>query len=191
MAGRNAKPIKLQLLQGNKGHRTKKQIESRKKSEIKLGDENIHCPQYVKKDLIAFTKWQECISIYTDTDFLTSADVGHLARYCKAHSEYLDLLNHREQIEHIDALSLRDEQTAGAVIEIQSGEKATINLFKKIDYILSVNGILQIDMAINKKMEQLIKMEDRLFLNPLARIKNIAKEAKEKEPEIKDEFAAI
>lgn len=36
--------------------------------------------------------------------------------------------------------------------------------------------------AINKKMDMLIKMQDRLFLNPLAKVKNVPKPKKEEKP---------
>jgi len=179
--GRNAQPLKI-LKFNRKKHLTKKEIKLREDSEIKLGSKEIKCPAYVRNNITALAKWKECLAIYeTSPDILTSADVGHLARYCKAHAEYIDLLNHRDEISHIDSLTLREEQKAGGKLEKQNGEKETIALFKKIDYILSTAGILQIDMAINKKMEALVKMEDRLFLNPLARIKNVMKKEKEKE----------
>ena len=56
----------------------------------------------------------------------------------------------------------------------------------KINYIVSVDGVLKIDSAINKKMDMLIKMEDRLFLNPLSKVKNVPK----KEPKTIDPATA-
>jgi len=40
--------------------------------------------------------------------------------------------------------------------------------------------LLRIETAINKKMDMLIKMQDRLFLNPLAKVKNVPKKEKVK-----------
>lgn len=62
-------------------------------------------------------------------------------------------------------------------------ERQKQNLFRKIDYIISTDGLLTVETAINKKMDMLIKMEDRLFLNPLAKIKNIPKQPEE-EPKV-------
>jgi hypothetical protein len=54
---------------------------------------------------------------------------------------------------------------------------------KQLRDLFSINAILTIETAINKKMDMLIKMEDRLFLNPLAKIKNVPKkEVKEEDP---------
>ena len=51
-------------------------------------------------------------------------------------------------------------------------------MFEKIDFIMSASGVLTFDSALNKKMDMLIKMEDRLFLSPLAKLKNIPKREK-------------
>lgn len=41
---------------------------------------------------------------------------------------------------------------------------------------------IKIQTAINKKMDMLIKMQDRLFLNPLAKVKNVPKPKEEDKP---------
>ena len=53
-------------------------------------------------------------------------------------------------------------------------------MFEKIEYVLSVSGLLNLDKAINAKMNSLVQMEDRMFLNPLAKAKNIPKEESKK-----------
>lgn len=44
----------------------------------------------------------------------------------------------------------------------------------------NLDELLQLDARIDKKQELLIKMEDRLFLNPVARLKNVPKREKKK-----------
>ena len=46
-------------------------------------------------------------------------------------------------------------------------------------------GNLQIQQAVNKKLDMLIKYEDRMFLTPLSRVRNVPK----KEPEREDPLA--
>ena len=65
MAGRPAKPIELHLLNGNKRHLTKAEIEQRKKSEVKLGEHKLVCPSYVRQDKNAYKKWKEIVKLYT------------------------------------------------------------------------------------------------------------------------------
>ena len=73
-----------------------------------------------------------------------------------------------------------DEGLLTAVLpEVYSRQRA-VKTFEKIDYILSVAGLLALDKAINAKMDALVKMEDRLFLNPVAKIKNVPKTPEKK-----------
>ncbi len=53
---------------------------------------------------------------------------------------------------------------------------------KQLRDMISINALLQIESAINKKVDMLMKMEDRMFLNPISKIKNIPKKAKEETP---------
>lgn len=179
--GRNAQPIDILQANGKK-HLTKAEIEARKKSEIKLGTIKFKCPTFVKNDVQAYKKWKELIKEYkkaaaNNIKIISSTDLGLLAKYCKTFSEYLNLLERRDKINNID---FTPEEDLFAKNEL--GEDAKENLFRKMDYIMSTDGILKLETAINKKMDMLIKMEDRLFLNPLAKVKNIPKPAKEKKP---------
>ncbi len=179
--GRNAKPVTLHIAQKNPNRLTKAEIARRQKSEIKLGDQKLKCPDYVKNDVSAYAKWKEIIKIYKDIDFVSSGDVGLLGRYCVTFSEYRRLLDHRAKIDNIDMPSSDEEE----LLEEHMDEDDVASLLNKINYIISVDGVLKIDAAINKKMDMLIKMEDRLFLNPLSKVKNVPK----KEPEKTDPLA--
>lgn len=173
VGGRNAQPISIVKANGRK-HLTKAEITVREKSEIKFGDNKLKCPTFIKTDVFAFAKWKEITKLYKDIDFVSSGDVGLLARYCMTFSEYQKLLEHRQRIDSLDGVNFEDMP----VIEQRLGEETAAKLLNKINYILSVDGVLKIDTAINKKMDMLIKMEDRLFLNPLAKVKNVPKQEK-------------
>ncbi|WP_238886440.1 P27 family phage terminase small subunit [Clostridium sp. YIM B02551] len=166
--GRNAKPIEILVADGKK-HLTKAEIEERKKNEIKVGEKKLICPSYVKNDVLAYKKWKEIIKIYKDIDFVSSGDVGLLARYCMTHSEYLNLCDTRNKLNSVNC--------DWSKYEGQFPE----DFQEALQTLLSINTDLQLENAINKKMDMLIKMEDRLFLNPLAKIKNVPKQ------QIKDE----
>ena len=177
MAGRPAKPIELHLKNGNKRHLTKAEIEFRKESEIKLGKKELLCPAYVKNDVVAFSKWRELKSIFKDIEFVSSSDVTLIGRYCKTFSEYQMLLKSYQRISeiHYDCKEL-DEF-------LDSSNESDNDLFafkvkKQLRDLFSISAILTIESAINKKMDMLIKMEDRLFLNPLAKIKSVPKKEK-------------
>ena len=97
-------------------------------------------------------------------------------------SEYENLIKIRKNINMIDFDAEDEEETYKALEEVP--EYRVKYILKKIEYILSSDGLLTLESAINKKMDMLIKMEDRLFLNPLAKVKNVPKQVKsEKQPE--------
>jgi len=163
MGGRNGQPVNLILAKGLSHHLTKAVIEQRKAAEIKTGTKNLKCPDYVKNDVNAFKRWKEIIKIYKDADYVSSGDVGMLARYCMTHSEYLRLLDSRKHLEALEA----DWS--------QYGDILPEDFSYRIDQILKLNPLLQLETAINKKMDMLLKLEDRAFLNPLAKVKNVPK----------------
>lgn len=165
--GRPRQPISI-LKQTGKKHLTKAEIAERTKSEVKTGDKKIKVPEYVKKDLIAYKKWQEILLIYKDVEFVSSGDSGFLARYCLTYSEYLGLIERRNRL-----VSMYADWREYKEVLPEEFRIAVDEMFKH-DY------ELQLETAINKKMELLIKMEDRSFLNPLAKVKGIPR--KEKKP---------
>ncbi|MDH6674453.1 phage terminase small subunit [Paenibacillus sp. LBL] len=185
--GRNGKPIDLHLAAGNPNRLTKEQIRQRQESEIKLGKtelDKLKPPEYVKSDTIAYKMWKDCLKEYKaasqqGVDLLTSSDVGLLAMYCKTYSEYEKLLKQYQRIENIaineDILNDYFEKMEG--IEEFEG-RAQLYLSQ----LASIEGILKIETAVNKKMDMLLKMQDRLFLNPLAKIKNVPKPKEKEKP---------
>lgn len=178
--GRNAQPIEILQANGRK-HLTRAEIEKRKQSEIKVGDSKLKCPDFVKKDIVAYKKWKEILKIYKEVDFVSSGDTGLLARYCMTFSEYESLLGARERIAASNSITIEDKSEICADFALEGSY--TIDQVKKIinivEYYVSLNGQLDVETAINKKMDMLIKMEDRLFLNPLAKVKNVPKKQKD------------
>lgn len=168
--GRNAQPIDILTANGRK-HLTKAEITQRKNSEIKLGDHKLKCPDFVKRDVVAYKKWKEVTKLYKDIDFVSSGDAGMLARYCMTFSEYQRLLINRKSVEVFE-INWDSRWDVMFPLEIRDG----------INRLLKLDPVLQLESAINKKMDMLLKMEDRLFLNPLAKVKNIPKQPKEEKP---------
>lgn len=182
MGGRNAKSVGLHLAQGNPSHLTKAEIEARKESEVKLGEQDLkklRKPGFVSKDKMASKLWNELIKEYAaaakqGVQLLTSSDVGMLALYCKTFSEYERLLVAYQRIDHIA------EDTESLYKYILEQDEYAMKAMSQIAQLASIDGILKIETAINKKMDMLLKMQDRLFLNPLAKVKNVPKPKEEK-----------
>ena len=148
---------------------------------MKLGEKDLsklRMPAYVRKDKTAAKLWRDLIKEYKSAaaqgvELLTSSDVGLLARYCKTFAEYERLLEAHQRIEKIA------EDTDSLYDYIMAQDEFVMKAMAQIAQLASIDGILKVEKAINQKMDQLVKMEDRLFLNPLAKVKNIPKQAKE------------
>jgi phage terminase small subunit len=165
----------------------------RDSGELHIGTKKFSPPRYIRESVVAMSKWRECVRIFKDFDIVSSSDVGHLARYCQMFSEYRDLLERRKAIAGMDNFSMQEEEEILDVAEQNIGAKAAAKLFQKVEFILSTGGVVMIDKAINQKADQLTKMEDRLFLNPQAKIKTQGKKQESKKADPLDEagFGAI
>lgn len=185
--GRPAKPIDLLLMEGKK-HLTKEEIEERRNAEIKFGDKKIKCPDYVKNDEAALKKWKELKKLFSDFEFVSAGDSELIARYCVTYSEYLDLRNSYQKIKEIHYDCEELDAAIDAELKNEDGfdEKVfTYKVKKQLRDMISVNALLSIENSINKKAELLGKMEDRMFLNPISKLKNIPKKQQEEEPSVK------
>jgi len=182
--GRNAKPVSLHVAEGNPNRLTKTAIEERKNSEVKLGTKDLKKlkpPAFVKNDLAALGCWKKLLKEYKEaavqgTDLLSSSDVGVLAMYCKTYADYERLINSYQTIDKIayDSVDLDSY--------IEEAEDFNYKIKQQLRGMIAVDGLLRIETAINKKMDMLIKMQDRLFLNPLAKVKNVLKPQKDEKP---------
>lgn len=182
--GRNAKPTALHIAQGNPNRLTKEELAARQAAEVKLGKselDKLRPPAFVKNDAVAFKCWKDCVKEYKSAaaqgvELLSSSDVGMLAMYCKTFSEYERLLKAYQRIDSIAANCepLEEYMLTSGLFEMKAMQQLT--------NILSIDGLLRIETAINKKMDMLIKMQDRLFLNPLAKVKNVPKPKKDDKP---------
>lgn len=193
--GRNAKPTSLHLAEGNPNRLTKAQIQHRQENEIKLGKselDKLKPPAFVKNDVVAFAHWKQCLKEYKaaaaeNVELLTSSDVGLLAMYCRTYSEYEKLLNQYQKIEKISIDGEVFERYFEAIYEKAEANDEDVKVFGLkaqiyLSQLASVEGILKVETAINKKMDMLIKMQDRLFLNPLSKVKSVPKQKKDEKP---------
>ncbi len=184
--GRNAKSIALHLAQGNPNRLTKAEIEARKKSEIKLGKaalDKVKPPPIIKNDVVAYGHWKQLLKEYKEAaangiELLTSSDIGMLVLYCKTYADYERLL---KSYQSIDKIAYDNEDLDNY---IENSDEFDYKVKQQLRAMVAVDGMLRIETAINKKMDMLIKMQDRLFLNPLAKVKNIPKrkEAPKEDP---------
>jgi phage terminase small subunit len=181
--GRNARPVDLLAHMGSK-HLTKAEIQHRKDSEIKLGNPDlvkIKPPPFVKNDPTALKCWMELhrelkAAAAEGIRFVSTTDAGILGMYCKTCSEYENLLRIYQSLEAIGSDSAALEEY------IKNSQEFDHQTKQQLRSIVSVNGLLRIESAVNRKMGMLLKLQDRLFLNPLSKIRNVSLPKKEQQP---------
>lgn len=155
MAGRHAQPVALIKAKGKSHHITKTEEKRREEAELKLGLKdlkNIKPPAFVENNINALKYWKKHIKEYSD-----AAKIG------------IEILTTSD----IGMLALYCNTYAEYETLLERKKILELNLE-------DLDGFLKLESAINKKMDMLIKMQDRLFLNPLARIKSVPAKEKEK-----------
>ena len=162
MGGRHAKAVALHISQGNPNRLTKAEIARRKEAEIKLGKtdlEKLKPPTYIENDIVALRYWKQ-----------------HLHEYKEAAKSGIEVLSSSDV--GLLALYCKTFGEYESLLKLKQGkEDATIDT------------LIKLETLINKKMDMLIKMQDRLFLNPLSKCKNVPKkEADKPKNPMEDEF---
>lgn len=153
--GRPALPIAVIQARG-KTHLTKKQIAERAKSEVKLGSADLASlvpPPYVKQDLVAYGYWKK-----------------HIAEYSAAAADGAEILK------------TSDAGLLAMYCKTQADYERLLEYLQANRNGLRLEDVLKMEQAINRKLDSLLKMQDRLFLNPLAKVKNVPKKP-EKPPD--------
>lgn len=88
MGGRKAKPIMLQLLEGNKNRLTKSEIEARKAAEAKIkpNADKVTPPSWLSND--AKEIFNKSVEELIQVELITNVDVEQLAVYSRAVAEF-------------------------------------------------------------------------------------------------------
>jgi P27 family predicted phage terminase small subunit len=110
-------------------------------------------------------------SLYTGMNFKESPAVK---KDPIAHKEFLRLKKLYKNIQYVEGL---DEQIINRYCLLVSQENSLQEFIskKRSDEEVSVDDLIDLYKAINKTRDSLLKLEDRLFLNPTARVKAIPK----------------
>lgn len=84
-----AKPARLQLLQGNPAKKNVEKLKRRAEQEekMKMSAEHVDPPSWLDKT--AQKEFRRLADLLLSVELINDADVGHLALYCDAYSQYL------------------------------------------------------------------------------------------------------
>jgi phage terminase small subunit len=158
MAGRKGQPTELLLLKGA-SHLTKEEIDRRKKAEksLKSGIPKFHPIDQVLLDPIAKATFIKLLTLYQDIDYVEGLDEAIINRYCLMTAE-------ADRVQKL----LIDMDNAVDKCEEPS---QMVGLYK---------AITSAEITVGRIRDRLLQMEDRLFMNPTSRVRNVPKKDKEK-----------
>ncbi|WP_153731556.1 P27 family phage terminase small subunit [Sporosarcina obsidiansis] len=157
MAGRPSKPVQLIKLEENKDRLTKAELEHREQMENKLKTSTTFREEAATKaDPVAHKEFLRLRKLYKEIEFIEGLDQATINRYCqlKGQEDFLQQLYNQVK-EAIDKAK---------------------QLSKKLSYYDELKDIITKQNQVRDKM---LKLEDRLFLNPVARMRSIPKKPNE------------
>ena len=158
MAGRKGQPIDLILLKGAK-HLTQEEIDRRKKAEesLKSGISKFRPTDQVLLNPIAKETFIKLLVLYQDIDYIEGLDEAIINRYCLMTAE----------ADRVQSLLIKMENDIDECDE----PAERISLYK---------AIASAEITVGRIRDRLLQIEDRLFLNPTSRVRNVPKKEKEK-----------
>lgn len=148
---RTAKPIQLYEAKGNPNRLTKAEIERRKSSEIKVKNKTFKASENVMADQRALQEFKRLKKLYKDIEFVGALDEHIINQYCLSVSELDDLL--------VALKVARDKMRAKSAKTRGKG----------------LAEFLALDTEVRMKRQEIIRLADRLYLDPVARTKNVPK----------------
>ncbi|WP_158738636.1 P27 family phage terminase small subunit [Alteribacillus sp. YIM 98480] len=158
MAGRNSKPTQLIKLEGNKDRRTKAELEHREKAEKALYTGTTFREDPVtKEDPVAHKEFLRLRKLYKKIEFVDGLDQATINRYCQLKSQ--------EHMLHDLYVGIKEH------METMPNIQKKMTMYDELKEVLSKQ---------NQVRDKLLKLEDRLFLNPVARMRSIPKQPEEK-----------
>lgn len=159
MAGRPSKPVQLIKLEGNKDRRTKAELEHREKMEKELKTGTIFREEpATKADPVAHKEFLRLKKLYKEIEFVEGLDQATINRYCQ--------------------LKGQEEFLQNLYVVLKNKMDSTKQVPRKLAYYEDMKDVISKQNQVRDKM---LKLEDRLFLNPVARMRSIPKNPPEKE----------
>ncbi len=157
-------PTQLHEARGNPNRLTKAEMQRRKSSEIKVKDRTFKAAEEVMADQRALQEFKRLKKLYKEIEFVGSLDEHIINQYCMSVSELDDLVYElsrcRDDLRMIDG----DDEDAAA------NRKA------------AMSSVIMLSTEIRMKRQEIVRLGDRLYLNPVARTKNVPKRQEEKPP---------
>lgn len=161
--GRSAKPVSLQLLEGNKGKYSKKELQDRLEREnaIKPKTDNIKPPSWLSS--FAKREFKKMVKELLEIDLITNVDVHALALYCDAYDNYVQctkvIQNEGLMVEYTNKAA----ETNKVPHPLLTKQKALFEQMKSLSTDFGLTPAARSKLAIHKEPEKEKSPEEMMF----------------------------
>ncbi len=157
MSGRPAKTIDWHIGNGNRRHLSQRQMDVRREHEagVKSGVKNYRASENVMKNMVALNMFKKIKKLFRNLDCIEGLDENIINRYCSMTAE-------ADALEKL-LIKMNDD------VDECEDHQDRVNLYK------AISGTVA---GLGKTRAMLLSIEDRLLMNPTARIKNVPAKAK-------------
>lgn len=161
--GRNAKPVMLQLLEGNKGKYSKAQLQERMEREksIQPKSDNIKPPTWLSPfaKRIFKRKAKELLEV----DLMTNVDVEALARWCDAYDDYVECSKIIKEEGLMVEYTNKAAETNKVPHPLLTKKKAAHEQMKSLETEFGLTPAARAKLAIQKQEEKEKSEEELMF----------------------------
>lgn len=161
--GRSAKPIVLQLLEGNKGKYSKAQLEERleKESAIQPNTDNIKPPSWLSP--FAKREFRKMVKELLEVDLITNVDVNAMAFYCDAYSKYVECTKVIQEEGLMVEYTNKAAETNKVPHPLLTKQKGLFEQMKSLSIEFGLTPAARAKIAIPKSSEKEVSAEEKMF----------------------------
>lgn len=161
--GRSAKPVILQLLEGNKGKYSKAQLQERldRENSIKPKSDNIKPPSWLSP--FAKREFKKMVKELLEVDLMTNVDVVALARWCDAYDDYIKFKRIIDEEGEMVEYTNKAAETNKVPHPLLTKKKAAAEQMDKIDKEFGLTPASRAKIAIPKQPEKEESKEEQMF----------------------------
>lgn len=161
--GRSAKPVVLQLLEGNKGKYSKAQLQERLEREnlIKPNTDKIKPPSWLSS--FAKREFKKMVKELLEVDLMTNVDVNAMAMYCDAYANYVECTKIIQEEGLMVEYTNKAAETNKVPHPLLTKQKALFEQMKSLSNDFGLTPAARAKIAIPKQAEIEKSPEEEMF----------------------------
>ncbi|MBP0725545.1 phage terminase small subunit P27 family [Bacillus sp. RG28] len=161
--GRSAKPVVLQLLEGNKGKYSKAQLQERLEREklIQPKTDKLKPPSWLSS--FAKKEFKRMVNELKEVDLVTNVDVNALALYCDAYGNYVECTKVIQEEGLMVEYTNKAAETNKVPHPLLTKQKALFEQMKSLSTEFGLTPAARAKIAIPKLNEKEESDEEKMF----------------------------